>query len=346
MVALYISSMGEAAGKSALCAGLGRKLQSKGKRVGFLKPVSTYPEGSDRDAEFVKQLLSLEEPVESLCPVSLAVKDLAATVDEKEQPWLRDVEKAYANVSQGKDVVILEGVSGFKAGSDSAKVGGRIVEVLKAKAILLVRYEADLEGDQIVAAAKMLADNLLGLVINAVPERRMESVKAQLVPYLEQSGIRVLGVLPEDRSLFTVTVGELAEHVEGSIFNSHDRSNELVESLMVGAMSVDSALSYLTLKSNKAVVTRGDRPDIQLAALETSTRCLVLTGNIDPVPTILGRALELEVPIVLVEGDTASTMEVLEGVYDKAVFHNEKKQERLGWILEHYLDLEAICQSV
>jgi BioD-like phosphotransacetylase family protein len=165
------------------------------------------------------------------------------------------------------------------------------------------------------------------------------------VPSLEQSGIKVVGVLPEDRALYSVTVGELAEHVGGSILNSQDRSNELVESLMVGALSVDSALSYLTLKPNKAVITRGDRPDIQLAALETSTRCLVLTDNINPMPRILNRALELEVPIVLVQGDTVGTMEALERVFDKARFHDEKKLERLGKILERNLDLEAVYQA-
>ncbi len=345
MAALYVTSTGEAGGKSSLCAGLGRKLQAEGRRVGFLKPVSTRTDGGDRDAESMKQLLTLEEPVESLCLVSLNAKDLAATVDEKEPPWLKEIEEAYAKVSRGKDVVLLEGAGDFKAGSDAARVAGRIVEALKARAILIVGYEGDVEADQIVAAAKMLADSLLGVVINAVPERRMETAKAGIVPSLEQSGIKVLGVLPEDRALFSVTVGELAEHVGGSIVNSQDRSSELVESLMVGAMSVDSALSYLPLKANKAVITRGDRPDIQLAALETSTRCLVLTDNIDPTPGILGRALELEVPIVLVEGDTAGTMEALEGVFDRAVFSSERKVERLGRILEQHLDLEATYQA-
>jgi BioD-like phosphotransacetylase family protein len=172
----------------------------------------------------------------------------------------------------------------------------------------------------------------------------MASVKNRVVPTLKRDGIKVLGVLPEDRALIGVTVEKLAEHLKGSILNSQDRAGELVESLMVGALSVDSALSYLTLKSNKAVVTRGDRADIQLAALETSTRCLVLTDNIDPAPGILSRARELEVPIVLVERDTTGTMEALEDVFDMAVFYDEKKMERMGNMLETYLDLEAVYQ--
>ncbi len=149
-------------------------------------------------------------------------------------------------------------------------------------------------------------------------------------------------MLPEDRALLGVTVGELAEHVGGSILNSQDRSGELVESVMVGAMSVDSSLSYLRLKSNKAVVTRGDRPDIQLGALETSTKCLVLTGNIEPVPGILSRARERDVPIVMVDKDTPGTMEALEDLFDGAGFCDEKKMERLGQGLEKGLDLAAV----
>jgi len=59
---------------------------------------------------------------------------------------------------------------------------------------------------------------------------------------------------------------------------------------MVGAMNVDSALAHFRRQPNKAVITGGDRPDIQLAALETSTRCLILTGNLPPNPLIIGRA--------------------------------------------------------
>lgn len=341
MAAIYITSMGGAAGKSSLVAALGKKLQANGKKVGFLKPVCGAAD-EDRDAECMKALLGLEEPAESMCPVSSGVEELATTLDEKEPAWLKSVQDACSSVSRGKDTVLLEGLPGFEAGSDSARISGRIVEAVQAKAILVVPYEADLDRDRIVAASRMLGDELLGVAINAVPERMMEAVKSGIVASLEEDGIKVLGVLPEDRALLGVTVGELAEHVGGSILNSQERSNELVEGLMIGAMSMDSALSYLGLKSNKAVVTRGDRPDIQLAALETSTRCLVLTGGSEPQPAILMRAQELEVPIVIVEEDTVGTMEALEHIFDRTSFCSERKIERLGQVLERDLDLEAV----
>ena len=349
MIALYIASTGEAAGKSALCATLGKIFKAHGWKVGYFKPVAVGAEkadASDKDTEFMKHTLALEEPVELLCPLSLSSKDFLASVNEEEPAWFKKVEEAYVRVSQGKDVVLVEGVSGFKAGSSPALVGSRIVEALKAKAILVARYESNLQASQIVDAAKGLAGRLLGVVINAVPQRKIESVKTRLVKSVEQSGIRVLGTVPEDRTLLTVSVGELAEHLGGNVINSPERSNSVVEAIMVGAMSPDPAVSYLSLKQNKAVVTRGDRPDIQLAALQTSTSCLVLTDNINqPLPTILSLAKTTKVPIIIVKNDTMHTMEALEAIFDKAKFSHEWKVERLEQLLEQHLDLESIYKA-
>ena len=349
MVSLYLTSMGEEAGKSVLCAALGRKFKTAGRKVGFFKPVAILPAVAgaiDKDAEFIKHTLTLSEPLDLLCPVTLSAKDFTAAANEKEPAWLKKIKEAFPKVSQGKDVVLVEGAGDFKPGSAAAVVNGKVVEALGAKVILIVRYQSDTDANQIASAAKAIGGRLLGVLINAVPERRMAQVKSNLVPSLQKEGIKVLGVLPEDRALFTISVGELAEHLGGNILNSPESSGELVESVMVGAMSSDSALSYLSLKPGKAVITRGDRPDIQLAALETSISCLILTNNINPVPNVLNLAQSANVPIVMVKEDTRHTLDSVEGAFGKAKFSHEKKVERLEQLLEQHVSLEAIYQAV
>ena len=56
MVALYIVSVEEAAGKTAICAGLGRYLQGDGKKVGYLKPSASEKSAADSDITFMKQI--------------------------------------------------------------------------------------------------------------------------------------------------------------------------------------------------------------------------------------------------------------------------------------------------
>jgi BioD-like phosphotransacetylase family protein len=115
---------------------------------------------------------------------------------------------------------------------------------------------------------------------------------------------------------------------------------------MVGAMSVDSALTYFRRKPNKAVITGGDRPDIQLAALETSTRCLILTGNLRPSALILGRAEEAGVPIILTRHDTLTAVGIIESFFGRARFHQEKKVENFERLLNKHIDFEALYTAL
>ena len=73
-----------------------------------------------------------------------------------------------------------------------------------------------------------------------------------------------------------------------------EKRDELIEHLVVGAMSVEQALPRIRrIPGTKAVITGGDRADMQLVALETATKCLVLTGHLRPVPEVLRRAEEV-----------------------------------------------------
>jgi len=126
----------------------------------------------------------------------------------------------------------------------------------------------------------------------------------------------------EDRRKLTLSIGDLVEAIQGEVLNCADKSGEIVENLMVGAMCVDPAPLYFSLKANKAVITRGDRPDIQMGALETPTKCLILTGGIKPLPNIIQRAEEKKVPIIVVDKDTTTTLSEIEEGLSEVQPHN------------------------
>ncbi len=112
-------------------------------------------------------------------------------------------------------------------------------------------------------------------------------------------GTKILGLKPENRRLLAITVGELAESIGGKIINHQEKSGELVENYMLGAMVADSGLDYFNRKKNKAAVIRQERLDMQLAALETSTTCLVLSGGTQPPAyRVLQKAESRGIPII------------------------------------------------
>ena len=329
MASLYITSLQGGGGKTMLCAGLGRYLKADGKKAGFFKPVvadiRSPEEAVDSDAEFMKRILALKEPLDSLCPV------IGGNIAS-------EVKKAYARVAKGKDVVIIEGVLRQRPGGKPIEASSGIVKALGAKVIVVESYSEVGSIDK----SKDFGEYLLGVVVNKVPVSRVEAVREQL----GGAGVDILGVLPEDRALFSLTVGELAEQIGGEILNNADKSGELVENFMLGALAVDSGLDYFGRKDNKAVVVRADRPDMQLAALETSTRCLVLSGDAPPSHPVLKGAEEKGIPIIATGDDTGTTVVHVEQALGRTKFNQEEKLPRLAGIMEKSFDFPALYRGL
>ena len=106
----------------------------------------------------------------------------------------------------------------------------------------------------------------------------------------------------ENQKPLTLTIGELAAGIGGKIFSHPEKSGEAVENYMVGALTPDSGLDYFNRKKNKAVIIRKERLDMQLAALETPTKCLVLSGeDITPAYRVRQKADSRVIPIIITE---------------------------------------------
>ncbi|HSJ53933.1 MAG TPA: phosphotransacetylase family protein [Anaerolineae bacterium] len=348
MVTLYIASTETFSGKSALCVGLARHLQHDGFRIGYMKPVSTAARLAaglvDEDAEFFQQTFGVPDSMDDMVPVGVTPRTVEAILSgEEETDFQARLTEAYQRVAHGRDVVLLEGGSNLREGHIVGLPTARVADLLDARELVVVKYNDDIQLlDDVLTAQSRLGPSLIGAVLNAVPRQRMPFVQEKVKPGLQERGVEVLAVLPQERLLLSVSVGDLAEFLNGRILCCEDKADELVEHLMVGAMSVDSALTYFRRKPNKAVITGGDRPDIQLAALETSTKCLILTGNLQPSPIILGRAEEVGVPMILVRQDTLTAVEVIERFFGKTRFHLEKKVQRFQEMLEDRFDFALL----
>jgi BioD-like phosphotransacetylase family protein len=348
MATLYVTSTETFSGKSALCIGVAKRFQRDGLSIGYMKPLSTgvrLVAGSvDEDAEFFKKTFGLSDAMEDMVPIVITSRMVEEILqDEDGNDYDARLLSAFEKVSRGRDVMVLEGGSNLREGYLVGLPAPSVSHMLGAKALVVVKYNDDLQiVDDALTTGKRLGDALAGVVLNAIPRQRMPFAQETVKPALEARDVPVLAVLPQERLLQSVSVGDLTEFLSGTILCCPEKTDELVEHLMVGAMSVDSALSYFRRKPNKAVITGGDRPDIQLAALETSTKCLILTGNLRPSPIILGRAEEVGVPMILVRQDTLAAVEVIERFFGKTRFHLDKKVQRFEEMLEDRFDFEQL----
>jgi hypothetical protein len=186
----------------------------------------------------------------------------------------------------------------------------------------------------------------MGLILNQIPEQHRDFVRKLAIPYLENENITVLGSLPRVARLSALSLGELAEVLKAQVLTETYDPQALAETFTVGAMTADQALSRFRRYQNKAVITGGDRTDIQLAALETSTVVLILTGNLHPSPLIIQQAESLHIPILLVNQNTMETVESIERAYGKTRLGQHEKLDTFMQLMKDNVNVGAIYKGL
>ena len=350
MVPLYFISNQPFSGKSSMCVGVGKILAEKGLKVGYMKPVGTLPTRvggitTDEDAQYISNILDVKDQLEDICPIVITqhyhregLKD-----DSFSKGFIEKIEKSYKNINKGKDIVVLEGAKSIEDGYFLGISSLIICKKLGAKAVLVLRYDEDIV-DLILYSRDILGDCFGGAIINWVPRSQKEYLEELVIPYLEKKKVDVFGYVVTDKMLSSVSVREMADLLGGQIICAEDSADELVETFMVGAMGQEQALKFFRRKANKAVITGGDRADVQLAALETPTKCLILTGNFQPSSVVLGRAEELGVPMILVNYDTLTAVEKAGDIIGQVRFHEVKKIDKIVEVVREYIDTDRILE--
>lgn len=347
---LLIGSTEAFSGKSATVLGIAHQLKKRGVDIAYGKPLGTcwsgtQPSEVDDDVAFIAETLAL--PPNRLLPTTLFLDEVTI----RRRVWGEDTQDYRKQVSEKvlqvtADVVLLEGASNLEEGTlfDLSLV--QLAELTDARVLLVARFHSLLIVGALISARRRLGDRLIGVVINDIPEDRMEEVQNTVSPYLEKHEIPILGLLPRSDLLRSVSVAELVDLLKADVLCRRDRLDLMVESLSIGAMNVNSALKYFRKGRNMAVVTGGDRADIQLAALETSTQCLILTGYMPPSDSIISRAEDLEIPILSVDLDTLTTVEIVDRAFGQVRVNEPIKVQHINQLMAKYFNVDRLMAEL
>jgi BioD-like phosphotransacetylase family protein len=347
---LLIGSAEAYSGKSALVLGIAHQLQTQGLDIAYGKPVGTcldrtQAQVQEEDVLFMAETLKLSS--DRILPMLLPLDELAITerIGGADQTDYQQQLQVYSQFSTS-DLVLLEGAGTLEEGRLFNLALPQIAQQLDAAVVLVARFHSALVLDSLLCAKQQLGSHLIGVLINDVLPDQFERIQTQIQPFLEQQDIEVLGILPRNELLRSVSVRELVHQLDAEVLCRPDRLDLMVESLKIGAMNVNSALEYFRKARNMAVVTGGDRTDIQLAALETSTQCLILTGRIPPLASILGRAEDLEIPILSVDLDTLTTVEIIDRAFGQVRLHEPVKVQAVFQMMTKCVNIERLLAKL
>ena len=321
MSVLLVASHGPGAGKTSVAAGLATLIARSGASVSACKPLS--PAGrTDPDAIYFAQNFR--------GGVAVAAGDDSDSLDAA-----ASAVRSLAGISEHTLVEVANPASG--SGISSAITAG-LVERLSARVVAVFGYDAALSAVSVSGSVAPLGSSLAGVIVNETPRYRAAAT-GRMLGEVSAAGIPVVAALPEDRPLLSLTMNQLEQQLGGHWELEPSNGDEWIDRFLIGGNIMDSGAGYFGRYSHQAVITRAERPDIQMASLMQDTRCLVLTGGSRPTEYIRVEASKRDVPVLLVDSGTVATADAVGNLLGAVIPHHAHKAERMADLLAERIDL-------
>jgi BioD-like phosphotransacetylase family protein len=217
--------------------------------------------------------------------------------------------QVFATLSSAGDLRIVEVPGGTS--SDLPKSGEKV---------LVVATPAT--STEAAALAKSAGDSLAGVILNRVP------AKGENTSY---EGIAPIAVIPEDRTLGAPNLAAVAVALEAESENLEGHEGMLLDAPIIASIAADPGQAYFDRTRASSVIVRSDKPDLQLAALNSGAECFIITGELPLLSYVRDRIAEEEIPVLRTALDTQQTVTAIEKLYGGAPFQAEAvKLTRVG----------------
>lgn len=350
MTTVLVTSTTGGTGKTAITVALGKLAKQRDVSVGYMKPKGTNLESvvgktRDEDPMLAREVLDLDAPMHQLEPVVYSPTFVQEAIRGRARPdeLREDIESNFAALAEEADVMVLDGSTHRWTGGSVDLTDHDIADLLDAKVVLVSDYSEAGDVDEVLAAHREFGDRLAGVLFNDVSPDRYDELVDDAVPFLAGKGVETTGVIPHDEQLGGVTIEDLADGIGANVLTTDVSLDKKIDRFLVGAMGSSAALEQLRRTRKAAVITGGDRSDIQTAAIEAKgVDCMILTGGYRPSNAVLGKATSNDVPILLVQSDTRTTIDRTEAVLGSGRTRTPEAVDRMATLLSESVSIESL----
>ena len=344
MGSLIVASTREGAGKTSVLIGIGRALN---KKFGYIKPLGDrflYRKKRlwDYDAALMVNLFDLGEEPER---ISIGFDHSKLRYMYDEESITHEMKQVIAEMEKNKEALFIECGKDLSYGASVHLDPLTLSQATGHQVLIITGGSKNDIADDLAFLKRFVGSDeahVGGVIINKVI--KIDDFKETYLPEIESLGVNVLGVIPYEKELTTLSVSYLAEKLFARVIAGEDGLNRLIRNVFVGAMSVSAAQAEpIFAKPDKLIITSGDRSDMIIAALEAGgTSCIVLTNNIVPPANVTAKASELKIPVLLVPTDTYATAMQVDKLEPLLTKDDDKKIEIITRLVKENVDLAAV----
>ena len=357
---VFIAATRQNDGKTTTSLGLIAALQHFFPRVGYIKPVGQRfveieEQKIDEDTVLMDAVFRLDCPLVDMSPIAVEPDFTRKYLQAANNDVLvKKIRKAFDRVSWEKDFVLCEGSGHAGVGSVFDLSNAQVAKTLGCKVIIVTRGGIGKPIDEVALNQALFEKEgveIIGVILNKVVGEKLDYVTDFARRGLKRKGLELLGVIPHQRMLSSPTVDCIRDELNAEKLNEPEKSDGLVDDVVVGAMGAQNAMKYF--KRGVLLITPGDREDIVLAActsLEADSKeqmaGIVLTGGLRPSDAVLRVIRTMPIPILLANDDSYL---VASKVHDLTVKTRPNDVEKISLIrdlIARSVNVQKILESL
>lgn len=263
-------------------------LQRRVPSVGYFLPIVRPNENKggvlSHRIDLFRSEFGMEDPLDAMHGVfEHEAEELLAAGRSEE--LLDRIWNKYTSYKQGKDVVVVEGITSSGVSND-IDLNGQLAAELGAPVLMVLDMKGEYSNPADIALKAQIAKgelkghhaDMAGLILTRVPTEDHSSISAQLLELVkEQKNCAFAGAMPLDHILQAPRLNEVTENLDARLLFGDEKDLDVdVSQLMIGAQDVAHLLGKISYLKNQRkekglsyipplIITTPDRVDILMS---------------------------------------------------------------------------------
>ncbi len=356
---VFIAATRQNEGKTTISLGLLSALQRFYPRIGYIKPVGQRfveieEQKIDEDTVLMDQVYRLNCPLVDMSPIAVEPDFTRKYLQSSNNDALvKKIVKGFDRVAWEKDFVLCEGSGHAGVGSVFDLSNAQVAKIVGAKVIIVSQGGIGKPIDEVSlnhALFEREGVEVIGIILNKVTPDKLDYITEFARRGFKRKGLELLGVLPHRQILSSPTFAAIQEETRARPLNSYSGGNNLVESVVIGAMGAPTAVNHFT--RGTLVITPGDREDIIRAAAATATEPsrqlagMVLTEKLTPANGVLRVIEQASFPVLLAEEDSYEVASRVHNLIVKTHAADTEKISVIRDLIAEHVDVNKILRAL
>jgi len=360
LINVFVSSIGQNAGKTTISLGLYKAFQSCRARITFMKPVgqefvNVKGLNVDKDSRLIGRVYHIHKNLKDMSPVTIGRGFTEAyIVHPRPQKLQKAIREAFQRLIKNKNAIIIEGTGHSGVGSVVDCSNADVACLLGSKVIIIAEGGIGRSIDEVMLNKAMFdlkGVELLGVIVNKVRPDKYARIKRVLGKGLKAKGIDLLGVIPMQPMLIAPTINQIRERLGLLALCGEDAMNNRVRHTIVAAMEPHHMIHYL--KEKTLLLTSGDRVDNISVAVsahlvhqgpQEMISGIILTGNLTPSVQIMELLKKTKIPVLMTNNDTYTVAAKIEHLICKIQESDKDKIQEATRLVKRYVCVDKILK--